>query len=316
MCGIFTSEPVSGAANSAVIPAGSLLARWQATEKADEKQQLAEAVQKLITSAPPVGDSPDATLYRQLTSLTGPLFSGMTAAKATAAGATPSTWGVDPALFGKHPNGSAVDAASLCVQAPSVIEVRLPAELVTGSEFVTTGVVDAATGANGSVQLQVLTTKPTATAGLRPSGTAVAAESGAWTSSSGTVSFGTPIVTSEGGGARKRLEAALEEFRQMFPAALCYTKIVPVDEVVTLTLFHREDEHLSRLMLDDAQKAKLDRLWDELRFVSRDALTLVDAFEQIWQYATQDGPNAPNGDKRLEPLGTVINRMPPRFNSG
>ena len=97
-----------------------------------------------------------------------------------------------------------------------------------------------------------------------------------------------PVVVNDGSAARKRIEAAFDEFRQMFPAALCYTKIVPVDEVVTLTLFHREDDHLSRLMLDDTQKARLDRLWDELHYVSRDALTLVDVFEQLWQYATQD----------------------------
>jgi hypothetical protein len=35
---------------------------------------------------------------------------------------------------------------------------------------------------------------------------------------------------------------------------------------------------------------------------------LVDAFEQIWQYSTQDGPNAPEGDKRLEPLRQPIMR--------
>ncbi len=73
-----------------------------------------------------------------------------------------------------------------------------------------------------------------------------------------------------------------------FPAALCYTKIVPVDEVVTLTLFYREDEQLKRLMLDDAQSAALDRLWDELRFVSEAPLKQVDVFEQLYQFATQD----------------------------
>jgi hypothetical protein len=31
---------------------------------------------------------------------------------------------------------------------------------------------------------------------------------------------------------------------------------VPVDEVVTLTLFYREDHHLARLMLDEAQQKK------------------------------------------------------------
>ena len=42
----------------------------------------------------------------------------------------------------------------------------------------------------------------------------------------------------------ERVEAAFDDFRALFPAALCYTKIVPVDEVITLTLFYREDDHL------------------------------------------------------------------------
>ncbi len=305
----FYTEPESGAAGGPVIPAGSLLARWQAAQSG-EKTALAQAVQKLLTSAPPTGTTPDATLYRQLTSLTGPLFSSIktapTATPAVSPSARPNEWGLDPARFGKHPNGGAIDAASLCVQAPAVIEIRLPADLVAGSELVTTGALDPVSGGEGSVQLQVVTTKPAATAGLRPGGTTVVDVQGAWTSSNQAVSFGTPIVANEGSAARQRIEAGFEEFRQMFPAALCYTKIVPVDEVVTLTLFHREDHHLARLLLDDAQKAKLDRLWDELRYISHDALTLVDAFEQIWQYSTQDGPNAPNGDKRLEPLREPI----------
>ena len=96
----------------------------------------------------------------------------------------------------------------------------------------------------------------------------------------------------------------------MFPPALCYTKIVPVDEVVTLTLFYREDEHLCRLMLDDAQRAQLDRLWDELHFVSQDALTLVDAFAQLLEFATQDAD-----PKVFEPLRKPINDGRRRFDS-
>src|SRR5205807_2027832 len=76
-------------------------------------------------------------------------------------------FGLDPATFGKHPNGSAIDAAALCVQAPSVLEVRLPAELAAGVMFVTTATLHRDTGAEGSVQVQVLTTRPTSTA-LRP----------------------------------------------------------------------------------------------------------------------------------------------------
>lgn len=87
---------------------------------------------------------------------------------------------------------------------------------------------------------------------------------------------------------KKELEAEFDILRQWFPAALCYPKIVPVDEVVTLTLAYREDHELKRLMLDDEESAQLDRLWEEYNFVSQNALLQVDAFEQLWQYATQD----------------------------
>jgi hypothetical protein len=279
--------------NAEVIPSNSLLARWRATEPAGEKQQLAEAVERMLTSASPPAGSPNAALYGQLTSLAGPLFSAFTPDKSPAKEPASSKWGLDPALFGKRPDGSAVDAADLSVQAPSVIEVRLPASVAVGGEFVTTGVLDPTMGAEGSVQMQVLTTRPNL--------------------QSGSLVDGVPIVVNEGSAARKRIEAAFVEFRQTFPAALCYTKIVPVDEVVTLTLFYREDEPLARLLLDDAQKAKLDRMWDELQFISQDALTLVDAFEQLWQFSTQDGPDAPHGDKRLEPLREPINQRAAAF---
>jgi hypothetical protein len=55
-------------------------------------------------------------------------------------------------------------------------------------------------------------------------------------------------------------------------------------------------------MLDETKAARLDRLWSELRYISRDALTLVDAFEQLWQYATQDAD-----PKVFEPLRKPIN---------
>jgi hypothetical protein len=100
----------------------------------------------------------------------------------------------------------------------------------------------------------------------------------------------------------------LDEFRQLFPAALCYTKIVPVDEVVTLTLFYREDDQLRRLMLNSAETAELERLWAELHYVSHDALKLVDAYEQLWQFATQDAdPSA------FEPMREPIKRRAEEF---
>jgi hypothetical protein len=211
-------------------------------------------------------------------------------------------------MVGRHPNDDPRDEASLCVRAPSVIEIHLPADVAAGCEFVTSGRLDPATGAEGSVQLQVLTNKPGRQLGLLPGTVTETQADGAWTSSHRGVSHDTPIVVNESSAARKRMEAAFDDFRRWFPAALCYAKIVPVDEVITLTLFHREDEPLMRLMLDDAQKTRLDSLWDQLRYVSQDALTLVDAFEQLWQYATQDAD-----PKVFEPLRKPIQESAAAF---
>ena len=198
------------------------------------------------------------------------------------------TFGLDPAIFGKHPNGATVSATSLCIQAPSVIEVRLPADLVEGCEFVATAALHKETGAEGSVQMQVLTSKPAANPRLTAGSSREQGGKSTWSDGERPVVSDSPIIVTDGSATKKRIDAALHEFRQLFPAALCYTKIVPVDEVVTLTLYYREDDQLRRLMLDDAQAAEIDRLWAELHYVSHDALKLVDAFEQLWQFATQD----------------------------
>jgi len=302
----FYSEPVAGSSGH-VIPAGSLLARWQSAANQEEQRQLADALHKLLQgpTAALSKESPDAILYQQLVSLGGPLLSAalhaLAAQPEAAANAAETPFGLDSGLFGKHPRGAAIEPASLCVQAPAVLEVRLPADLVAGAEFITVGTLHPDAGGEGSVQLQLLTERPTAVAGLQPTAVTETSNRGPWTSSNRGISHATPVLVADGSAARRRVEAAFEDFRQVFPPALCYTKIVPVDEVVTLTLFYREDEHLQRLMLDDEQTARLHRLWEELHFVSHDALTLVDAFEQLWQYATQDAD-----PKVFEPLRQPI----------
>jgi hypothetical protein len=299
----FFSEPASGAAGH-VIPGGSLLAKWQAAASTDERQKLAGELQRLLVAGPAnlPKDSPDAALYQQLTSLGGPLLAAAAQAiaanpaKSSAEGAD-SPYGLDPALFGKHPSGTAVDAGSLCVRTPAVLEVKLPADLVAGCEFVVGGTLHAETGREGSVQFQILTEKPASAAGLKPTAVTATAGAGPWTSNNRGVSYASPVIVADNSAARKRFETSFDEFRQLFPAALCYTKIVPVDEVVTLTLYYREDDHLCRLMLGEAQAARLNKLWDELHYISQDALTLVDALEQLIQYATQDAD-----PKVFEPL--------------
>ena len=298
----FYSEPDAGGGADSIVPAGSLLAKWRAATDAAERGRLAGEVQKLLASGPAslAKDAPDAVLHRQLTALGGPLFKSPIAssrrgeeADASSTNAvrlltSAATWALDPALFGQHPNGSALPAANLCVRAPSLLEVRLPADLVEGCEFVATATLHRETGAEGSVQMQVLHTKPASASGLAAGAAKELGGKGTWSDGERPIGSDTPILVTNGSAARKRIEAALDQFRQLFPAALCYTKIVPVDEVVTLTLYYREDDQLRRLLLDDAQTAELERLWAELHFVSQSPLKLVDAFEQLWQYATQD----------------------------
>ena len=276
----FYTEPDKGGDSDAVIPAGSVLARWESATTLEQKQALAAEAQTMLTAGPPAQkDSPDAKLYRQLVSIQGPLFRGNRDAIGNApAGEPPQGFG--SATFGKLPNGEAIDGASLGVKAPSVIEISIPSELVEGCEFVTSGLLHSSAPL-GSVQLAVAFSKPGESPRPDPK---------------------RPVLVPETGPSRERFVAAFDAMREVFPPSLCYNKIVPVDEVVTLTLFYREDDQLRRLMLDDAQAARLDRLWDELHFVSQDALTLVDAFLQLLEYASQDAD-----PKVFEPMRKPIN---------
>ncbi len=160
-------------------------------------------------------------------------------------------------------------SAPVTSQSPNVLEFKIPAEFAAGAEFVVTGKLASMT--EGSVQLQVTTNEPStlddARNNLRPD---------------------LPVMVGDTNPARNDFQKSFTQFRDLFPLALCYSRIVPVDEVVTLRLFYREDEHLQRLILDDAQIAELDRLWQELLFVSEAPLKQVDAFEQIYEFATQD----------------------------
>ena len=122
--------------------------------------------------------------------------------------------------FGRHPMGQSIDKNDLVVKAPEVIEFRVPAQLAKDRELVGTVELDPKHGHEGTVQVQVLSSKP--------------------------ITLNGPILVREGSTARERIEGPVRRFCDLFPPALCYARIVPVDEVVTLTLFHREDDHLRR----------------------------------------------------------------------
>ncbi len=122
----FYTEPVQAGDAGPVIPAGSLLARWQAARQPAEKQTAGRGDSGAAhpTARPPMRMRRIrmSALYRQLASLGRP-------AVRCAHGRVPMrrcrhetssdsqrsnhASGLDPALFGKHPDGSAIDAASL-----------------------------------------------------------------------------------------------------------------------------------------------------------------------------------------------------------
>jgi hypothetical protein len=276
----FYTEPTGDRAFQPVVPAGSTLARWLEAGRA-EKARLAADVRRLLTSpgVPAGKDNPDATLYRQARSLDGPLFGPLAASwdARSNPGAGPAgperEWGLDPGSFGKAVGGRPVDAESLGMIAPSVLEVRLPAELAAGREFVVSAALEPRAGAEGSVQLELTDRPPSAEplGRLRP---------------------GVPIVVNRGGRAEARLSSSLEAFRRVFPAALCFRQIIPVDEVVTAIQFFRSDEPFARLMLDDAGRARLDRGWNELHYVSQDGIKVYQTFDQMLGFASQENQTA------------------------
>src|SRR5690606_12238797 len=97
-----------------------------------------ELASLLAASQPPAADVPDGKLFRQLTSLGGPLLSALPLSAATgsdaASTASGDLWGVDPARFGVAPDGSKVAKNGLILTAPALLEVRVPTDLVAGRQ--------------------------------------------------------------------------------------------------------------------------------------------------------------------------------------
>ncbi|UUO09191.1 DUF1592 domain-containing protein [Blastopirellula sp. J2-11] len=241
----------------------SLVAQW--SRAADEKRAseiAAEMELRVQLSSTASREDPNPNLFRELTSLDGPLLASLTNEDlANVKVATPLNYGVAPDRFVPD------SANDLISRAPEILEVALPANMLTGYEFVVTATLADAAQNEGSVQMEVGRTRAATTRLIT----------------------GASIIAAPGSAAAQRFATSMSQFRELFPIAFCYPQIVPVDEVVTLVLYHREDEPLRRLLLTESETARLNRLWSELRFVSGDALTIVGAFEQLLEYATQDG---------------------------
>ena len=82
--------------------------------------------------------------------------------------------------------------------------------------------------------------------------------------------FGTHSIPLMDESGNRRIDSdTYASFAELFPLAVCFAPVIPNNKDVTVELFLREDEPLSRLLLDDTERAELDRLWGELLFISR-----------------------------------------------
>ena len=259
---------VSG--NALSVPEGSLLAKWRDETDAINRAALAGKIQALATGATePEPGSPDAALLSHLHKIAVPgRYDNLLKS-------------VKPdERFGRHPLGHTVVSADLIVRAPQVVELRIAAALAEGRTLVVSGDLEPEHGRDGSVQLS---------AGLTRPGPAV-------------LSPMQPVITTAGSDTEKRINAGFDDFRDLFPASICYPQIVPVDEVVTLSLYFREDEPMQRLMLNETEKAELDRLWDELLYITKEPFKKEVAYEQIVEFSTQDRPDLVIAWKPYKPI--------------
>ena len=240
----FTEPEAAGADAPPPIPAGSLLARWLGEADADRRQQLAAELAALLAAPASTATGPDAELRRQLLAIDGPLAGGLATLR-TLPVPSPAAddFGLDPTRFGHGDQPMALPVA-----AASTVSFRIPAELAAA------GLVRGH-GQRSQIRRRVLARCSAVSPPEHLQQRCELAAAG-------------PVITSGSDAARAALAAAFAQFRTMFPAALCYAKVVTVDEVITLTLFHRDDEPLRRLLLDEAQTAELDQLWAELHFVA------------------------------------------------
>jgi hypothetical protein len=258
--------------SGSTVDTNSLLARWcrAASDRAGtiDAAKLSKQLQTLLTGVRPADEKhPDRALYDSLVSPDGPLMKGIDLARL---GQTSKKrrLGLDKEQFGKHPLGQPADENDIVLPIGKVIEVRLPAGIFRERHFVVDGKLDAGSKQR-AVQMQVLTAPPE--------------PNNRWGAKSS-------VVATPDGPGHKRFLAGLGEFRRLFPPNICYPHVIPLDEVVCLKTFHREDEPLIRLFLNEEQAQNIDRLWQEHRFITKFPVVENEYLPLFIGFVTQDQP--------------------------
>jgi hypothetical protein len=267
--GFGPSQGSTTAANPA-IPVDSALGRWRVAAgmetPAAELAKLAAQVETLLRGPrPAAGSAADRLLYDKLVSFDSPLFAGVDVRQIAQRRQPSAAYGFPKARFGQHPDQKPLDDTSLIAAVKDAVEIRLPAALFNGRVFLVEAKLD---GPAGERVVQVRATL---------------GGEGSWVPN---------LLGSAESPAYKRRLQGVAEFRRVFPLFLAFPQVVPTDEVVTLKMFHREDEPLIRLFLTEEQARQLDKLWAEQRFISRQPVAEFDYLPQFMGYTTQDTPKA------------------------
>lgn len=298
------------------VPADSLLGKWRdlvdRPSRQPDEAKLAAQIESLMTGAPPPADGrPNSLLFASLLSSRSPLVdpsdvSAMLSKqfgskmKGSPYGLDASNWGKvardqgtgargqktgdrgqgpgDRGRDGKVGSGNqsaAIPESAFGTVSPAVLKIQVPAALVANHDFVVDTRLASSNVGNRLVQLQVLTAPPT-------DSELSAIESNRLIPS--------PLICSTQGPGRTIALHGLDDFRQIFPSEVCFARIVPEDpNGITLCLFAREDQELSRLLLDAPAQKQLNYLWRELKYVGRQAQKEEELYPLFMGFASQVG---------------------------
>ncbi len=295
--GLDTSPPPPRVA----VPADSLLGKWRdlvdRPSRQTDEPKLAAQIESLMTGKPPAADGrPDSLLFATLLSSRSPLMDPAdigalmpqrdAAHKSSAYGVEPAVWGRIASGQGLRDRGQESDNARGAQQkaanipesafgtlSSEILKIEVPAALVANHDFVVDARLAAADVGDWLVQLQVLASLP-ANASASDADRLIAA----------------PFLCSSQGPGRKLAEQGLDDFRQIFPAKVCFARLVPEDpNGITLCMFARLDQEMSRLLLDDAAQKQLEHLWRELKYVGRQPQKEEEAYPLFMGFASQVG---------------------------
>lgn len=218
--------------------------------------------------------------------------------------------------FGQHPQGRSVPATALVTEAGSEVRIdlkKLPASLLKDlalPRFLRADVsLDSGSPETATVQA-VLLAEPDFRDAKDPK------KPNPQRTNPSAFRSGDPLIVEEPEPrvaqivhprvAAERARPA-NEFRALFPPAVLFQPIIPRDAQGSLFMFHREDEPLRRLLLDEAGRAELERLWSELHFLREDALAHKLMYAELLNfYANPNG--APRMDFFIQTVGERVKR--------